>query len=185
MSIQPDLIVLPGLGGAGEAHWQSLWERADPDARRFRPASWDRPDLADWIGALDRAVAAAPRPPVLVAHSLSCLLVAHWQAVSARPVTGAFLVAPPDPRSAIWPAEAASFAAAPQTRLRFPSLIVASADDPYGSVAYARMRAGQWGSGLIEMGALGHINAQSGIGEWPAGRALLRAFVAGTGPLAG
>lgn len=174
-----DIIILPGIGGSGETHWQTHWERADPGATRFRPGDWNEPDLQDWIAALDRAVAATASPPVLVAHSLACLLVAHWQRVSNLPAAGAFLVAVPDPWSTAFPAKAAAFAHVPQGAFRFPSMIVASSDDPYGSIEYARSRAAQWGSRLIEAGALGHINGRSGLGDWAFGMALLSAFAAG------
>ncbi|BCG95420.1 hypothetical protein MesoLj131a_42840 [Mesorhizobium sp. 131-2-1] len=69
-----------------------------------------------------------------------------------------------------------SFAGAPAGRLRFPSLIVASTDDPYGSLEHARTKAAQWGSGLQVAGALGHINGESGLGDWPEGMELLSGF---------
>jgi predicted alpha/beta hydrolase family esterase len=170
------IIHLPGIGNSGEFHWQSRWESADPAIRRFAPANWDEPDLPDWIAALDEAVRAAETPPLLVAHSLACLLVAHWQEVSDLPVKGAMLVAVPDPASAAFPPQAAGFAAVPDPRFRFPSLIVASTDDPYGSLTHAERRAGQWGSKLKVIGAAGHINGQSGLGDWPQGLALLKDF---------
>lgn len=169
-------IHLPGIGNSGDTHWQSLWEAADPAIRRFAPASWDEPDLADWIEALERAVRAATTPPVLVAHSLACLLVAHWQKASALPVRGAFLVAVPDPQSPAFPSQASSFAHPPEDGLRFPSQIVASSNDPYGTLSYAEARAEQWGSELTVIGAASHINGQSGLGDWPEGRQLLMAF---------
>ncbi|MCA1440297.1 serine hydrolase family protein [Ensifer sp. IC4062] len=172
------IIILPGIGGSGEAHWQTLWEKQDPRMQRFRPTIWEEPDLTDWISALDRSVAATPTPPILVAHSLACLLVAHWQHVSALPCAGAFLVAVPDPQAAAFPNEAKSFANPPTEALRFPSLIVASADDPYGPPDYARVRARQWRSRLVEIGARGHINGESGLGDWLAGLHLLTAFAA-------
>lgn len=70
-----DIIILPGIGGSGEAHWQTRWEKSNPEMRRFQPADWEKPDLADWISALERAVGASATPPLLVAHSLACLLV--------------------------------------------------------------------------------------------------------------
>ncbi len=173
-----EFIHLPGIGNSGNTHWQTRWEEADTSIRRFSPASWDAPDLPDWIAALERVVRSAATPPVLVAHSLACLLVAHWQKVSDAPARGAFLVAVPDPSSAAFPAKAAGFAAAPQERFRFPSLIVASTDDPYGSLPYAEMRAAQWGGDLEIIGAFGHINGQSGLEDWPEGRGLLRVFAA-------
>jgi predicted alpha/beta hydrolase family esterase len=149
--------------------------------RRFAPSDWDLPDLADWCAALTREVAGSQRPPVLVAHSLGCLLVAHWQARSPLPVAGAMLVSVPDPEGAAFPDEARGFADPPGSAFRFPSLIVASADDRFGSVAYSRQRAQQWSSGLVEVGPCGHINDASGVGDWPRGRELLTAFLAGLG----
>jgi uncharacterized protein len=175
-------IILPGIGGSGESHWQTLWERRDPRAVVFQPSSWDQPKLDDWIAALDRAVATAAEPAVLVAHSLACLLVAHWVARGAARVAGAFLVAVPDPDGPVFPAErAASFRAVPAQTLPFPTLIVASANDPYGSLGYVERCAARWGAGLIVAGALGHINEASGLGEWPFGVALLTSFRTGLG----
>ena len=94
-----DIVILPGIGGSGELHWQTRWEKTNPLYRRFQPTDWNRPELKDWISALDRAVGAAPKPPLLVAHSLACLLVAHWQQVSTAAVAGAFFVAVPNPQS--------------------------------------------------------------------------------------
>lgn len=174
-----DIITLPGLGGSGDAHWQTLWERADARFTRFQPASFDQPDLDDWEQSLERAVRRCAGPPVLVAHSLACLLVAHWAARFPSAIAGAFLVAVPDPDGANFPAEAAAFRPVPERALRFPSLIIASTDDPYGELDITRQFARTWQSGLIVPGALGHINASSGLGDWPQGRALLDAFRAG------
>ena len=178
-----DLIVLPGIGDSGREHWQSRWQERNPSMRRLQCADWDRPNLENWISALDRELAASKAPPLLVAHSLGCLLVAHWASTkSTAHVAGAFLVAVPDPNSAAFPAEARSFANPPATRLPFPSLVVASTDDPYGSLGDTEIRAKHWGSGIVVAGALGHINDKSGIGDWPQGLALLRAFAAGALP---
>ncbi len=171
-----DFIILPGSGGSGAAHWQTVWQRADPAMRRFSPASWDLPDFDDWIAALETAVSQAKTPPVLVAHSLSCLLVAHWQTVSSLEIAGAFLVAVPDPASPAFPAYGLAFAETPRERLRFPSLIVVSTDDPYDPHGYARAKAGQWGSALHIAGPLGHINSDSDLGDWPAGMEVLMSF---------
>lgn len=171
-----EFISLPGIGGSGDSHWQTYWEQADPAMRRFEPSDWEAPDFRNWMAALELAVATARAPPLLIAHSLSCLLVAHWQKVSRLPVKGAFLAAVPDPSSPVFPANAGDFAAAPRERFRFPSLIVASSNDPYGSLDYAKARAVQWGCQLHVAGPLGHINGAANLGEWPDGKALLEAF---------
>jgi uncharacterized protein len=174
-----EMIMLPGIGGSGEDHWQSHWQARDAGIRRFAPSSWDRPDLEDWIAALDREIARSSAPPFLIAHSLACLLVAHWSARGDRRVAGALLVAPPDPTSAAFPEEAAGFAHPPALRLRFPALVVASSNDPYGSLGHARAVANLWGASLVEAGALGHINGAGGLGDWPRGWAIFTAFAEG------
>jgi predicted alpha/beta hydrolase family esterase len=161
------LITLPGIGNSGPDHWQSRWEAKYPGIVRFQPESWDVPELDNWLDSLDSVVRGAGPRAVLVAHSLSCLLVAHWSERSKVPIAGAFLVAVPDPSSPAFPPEAASFAPTPAARLRFPSVILASTTDPYASIAYARQCAYQWGSSLVEVGPLGHVNAASAIGDWP------------------
>jgi uncharacterized protein len=171
------IIILPGIGGSGAEHWQSRWETEGSAFSRFAPANWDEPRLDDWMSALDAAVTQVKAPPVLVAHSLACLLVAHWQMKSALPVAGAMLVAVPDPDGVAFPLEAASFANPPTGRFRFPSVLIASGSDPYAVPEYSRMRARQWGSQLLEVGDLGHINTASGVGDWVDGRATLRDFM--------
>jgi predicted alpha/beta hydrolase family esterase len=174
-------ILLPGIGGSGAAHWQTMWERADPSLIRFDPADWDLPDLDDWLAALDRAIDATDEPPILIAHSLACLLVAHWAArPGARTIRGAFLVAAPDPDGPAFPAShAASFRDVPDAPLPFPTLVVASVDDPYASVEHVRNQASVWNAGLVVAGALGHMNEASNLGDWPLGMMLLEAFSAG------
>ena len=178
------IIILPGIGNSSPSHWQSLWQQDRPGSIRLAPSSWDEPQLSDWLAAIEHAIETAGEPPVLVAHSLSCLLVAHWARVSSSKVLGAFLVAVPDPRSSVFPKAAATFTDVPQQRLPFPALAIASADDPFGSEDYARTCARNWGAGLVVAGALGHIGETSGVGAWKQGRDLLTAFLAGTGTAA-
>lgn len=174
-----EIIMVPGINGSGPGHWQSLWAADDAHMRSFRPRDWDQPELEEWGWALDDAVATSNAPPVLVAHSLGCLLVAHWQARLAHPIAGAFLVAVPDPAGPKFPTEAASFQGPPMDAFQCPALIVASSNDPYGTSYYAQRRADDWRAGYINIGAKGHLNAGSGLGAWPEGRALLTAFIAG------
>lgn len=172
-------IIIPGIGGSGPDHWQSLWEERDERLMRFRPESWEHPDLRDWIASLDAAVVAVSGTPYLIAHSLGCLLVAHWVARFSRPIAGAFLVSVPDPDSPAFPREARAFAAVPQILFPFPALVVASSDDPFATLDYSHERARQWDAGCVVAGANGHINAASGLGHWEQGAALFEAFRAG------
>ena len=178
---QPNVLLVPGLGNSGPLHWQSQWAE-QYRYRRVELPDWDAPQCAAWLPALDAAVAAAPPGVVLVAHSLGCLAVAHWARRSPRPVGGALLVAPADVEQPDFPPEAQGFAPVPLRPLPFPSIVVASSNDEYVSLARAAEFARSWGSRLVEAGAMGHLNSASNLGRWPAGHALLRELLAQAAP---
>jgi predicted alpha/beta hydrolase family esterase len=173
------LLIVPGLGGSGPAHWQSRWEDEDTRCRRVQQRSWDEPVLSEWCETLERAVLTAPEPVVLVAHSLGAVLVAHWaETGSVARIRGALLVAPPDVESpARVPEVVRAFAQVPRSRLPFPSIVVASCDDPYAGIDSARELALAWGARFVDVGERGHINADSNLGAWSVGRALLSELV--------
>jgi uncharacterized protein len=174
------VLIIPGLGGSGPEHWQSLWQARLPDARRVEQADWDKPGRAGWIAQLDAAVAQSKEPPILVAHSLSCALVACWAAAHKRPVHGALLVAPAAVESDTHtPPEAHVFRPLPMTPLPFPTIVAASRDDPYVAFRRAIDMAKAGGAELIDIGEAGHINTSAGYGEWPEGERLLRRLQAG------
>jgi predicted alpha/beta hydrolase family esterase len=58
-------------------------------------------------------------------------------------------------------------------QLPFPSILVASTDDPYLTIDRARALSSAWGSRLHVAGSLGHIGSASKLGHWPDGRRLL------------
>jgi uncharacterized protein len=166
------VLILPGIGGSGPLHWQSRWQALEPTYRRVEMPDWDRPELSVWVRMLDAAVSAAATAPVIVAHSLGCLAVAHWAAGGGR-ARAALLVAAPDPAGPSFPEVARSFSPVPLVSLGFPSRVVASRNDPYGRFEFAERCAAAWGSALTDVGAAGHINADSALGDWPVGRQLL------------
>ena len=178
----PRLLILPGLGGSGPEHWQTRWEARDPACARVCQRDWNRPDLAEWLAAVDAAVAGAGADArvVLVAHSLACALVAHGARRPAwRRVVAALLVAPADVESAArTPPETRTFAPLPAAPLPFAATVVASHDDPFVELSRARAFAARWGARFVDAGTRGHINAASGLGDWPEGRALLDELVA-------
>jgi uncharacterized protein len=177
--------VLPGYANSGPGHWQTRWEEIDPSFVRVRMPDWERPVCDAWCDALDAAVAAhdaAGGPLLLAAHSLGCLTAAHWatrrstREQSAK-VAGALFVAVPDPQGAGFPAAATGYADVPMAPLPFPTIVVASSDDPYGSLAFGQRCAEAWGSRFVDIGPRGHINAESGLGEWEQGRRWLASLV--------
>ena len=174
------IFILPGYGDSGPEHWQSHWERADPACRRVVQDDWLDPRLDAWLATLERYIALSVAPPVLVAHSLACALVAHWAARPGSTARAALLVAPADVDSPLrTPEEVRSFSPIPLVQLPFPSIVVASTDDPFASLERATALATAWGSRVVALERAGHINADAGFGPWPEGRRLLAQLVAG------
>lgn len=173
----PIILTVPGLGGSGPSHWQTLWEQSRPDTHRVELGMWDTPHRNAWVTKLDQAIRQAQAPVVLAAHSLGCLAVAWWAELAGQPfgwpVAGALLVAPADVDRTGAPAELSAFRPAPSKPLPFPSILVASSDDPWIAQARARTLATAWGSLFVDAGPQGHINAASGIGWWEEGQILL------------
>ena len=170
--------MIPGWGNSGPRHWQTLWELANPAFRRVEQRDWEWPDRDEWLSTIDAAIRGASEPPILVAHSLGCIAIAHWcQAHAsrrAREVAGAMLVAPADVEGVFAPEPVRGFAPVPLVHLGFPSIVVASRTDDYVSFERARVFADAWGSTLSDAGDAGHINTDAGYGEWPAGELMLR-----------
>jgi predicted alpha/beta hydrolase family esterase len=166
-----DILIVPGLHGSGPDHWQSRWAAKLPTARVVAQSDFSRPDLEAWRARLIEEISRAERPVVLVAHSLGVLAVAHAAAgLRDRGVKGAFLVAPPAPETiAALQSVDPAFAAPLLEPLPFPSLVIASRDDPYAPYAESERLAGTLGAELADAGNSGHINADSGHGPWPEG----------------
>lgn len=171
------VLILPGWQNSGPAHWQSRWE-ALHGFERLQQADWDWPRRGDWMAQLEAALRDDERPTALVAHSLGCHLVASWAAHSKHTarVTGALLVAPPDIERADMPPQVTTWRPIARQRLPFPATVVLSRNDPYADHARGLAMAADWGATAFDLGPAGHINAESGLGDWPQGVALLRAL---------
>ncbi|EXJ14575.1 RBBP9/YdeN family alpha/beta hydrolase [Imhoffiella purpurea] len=176
-------LIIPGYQGSGPGHWQTWLERQLPNARRVSGIDWNNPHLTDWADSVRSAIRSASGRIWLVAHSFGCLAaVVAGNDLAAR-IAGAMLVAPGDPER-FSPqglressGQGAGIARAlPQELLGFPSLIVASGDDPWMRPARVAYWADRWGSTIVHAGRVGHLNEASGFGPWPEGLALLKSF---------
>lgn len=175
---EADILIVPGLGGSGPGHWQSRWQQKLSTARRVEQEDWFEPEPESWCERIAEAVRESTRPVLLVAHSLGVVLCA--QAAPAFPadrVRGAFLVAMPDVERPDMPARLHAFSPVPRDPLPFPSLLVASRNDPYGSYERAEDFSYAWGSALVDAGESGHLNPESGFGPWPEGLMRLAGFL--------
>ena len=173
------VLILPGWLNSDAVHWQSRWE-ALHGYRRVEQDDWTWPRRGDWMARLDEVLLESATPAVLVAHSLGCQLVAAWAAHSAHAarVQAGLLVAPPDTEREDMPPNLFNWRPVVRTRLPFLSVVVRSDDDPYCAPARADQMAADWGSECIRIGHCGHINGESGVGDWPAGQALLQRLLA-------
>ena len=179
----PAVVFVPGLRDEVPGHWQSLLQARLPGSACVPRLGKDNLSLAAWVKAIDRTVAAMPRPVVLVAHSAGVMMVAHWALGLWSDVCGALLVAPPDLEAGLpagYPAKEAlaqnGWMPIPRVSLPFRSVLVGSSNDPLCSLARAKSFAGAWGSEWIDAGAVGHLNPASGHGEWPQAMELLARF---------
>jgi len=167
---EADILIVPGYTGSSEQHWQTRWESKLSTARRVHQREWSKPVREDWTRAVADAVNEATKPVVIVAHSLGVATVVQAVPLFEKPVAGAFFVAPPNlADETIKPRHLMTFGPYPRDPLPFPSVVVASRNDPFSSFEAAEDAAGAWGSLFVDAGDVGHLNAESGHGPWPEG----------------
>jgi predicted alpha/beta hydrolase family esterase len=168
------VLILPGWQNSGPGHWQSRWE-ALYGFVRVEQADWDWPRRGDWMARLDEVLLDGSQPALLVAHSLGCHLVAAWASHTQHThrVQAALLVAPPDIERDDMPPQVSTWRPIARQRLPFPATLLYSDDDPYCAPTRAVAMAADWGAAPVSLGATGHVNGDSALGDWPAGLAHL------------
>jgi uncharacterized protein len=182
-SSDTDILLLPGYEGAGPQHWQTRMASKLSTARIIEQPDWLYPSLTDAVGAVVAAVRDAQRPIVFVAHSAGCALLSHSMASLMEfnlqdRMRGGFLVAAPSERSLLTlPDIDPALALVPRDPLPFPTLLVASSNDPFATMEESADIALAWGSLLVEAGDAGHINTASGHGPWPEGMMRFAGFL--------
>jgi predicted alpha/beta hydrolase family esterase len=173
-----DILIVPGYTNSGPDHWQSRWQSRLSTARRVEQAEWSKPVREDWTAKVADAVNEAERPVVVIAHSLGVPSVVQAIPRFRNRVAGAFFVAPPDVANPdIRPRHLMTFGPYPRDPLPFPSITIASRNDPYCTFEVAEDIASAWGSLFIDAGEAGHLNAESGHGPWPEGSMTFAQFM--------
>ena len=167
------VVIVPGWRDSGPGHWQSLWADGLAGAVRVEQDDWVSPRRASWVKAIGDLILAQDTPVVVAAHSLGCIATAHLPPEVAERIAGALLVAPADPERR---AALNDFAPVPYAELPYRSVVVASSNDPFCPVRLAGAYARAWGSEFVRMQNAGHINVDSGHGDWPLGLALLQSL---------
>jgi len=177
----PTYLIVPGLRDHMPDHWQTILENRLPNARAVPRRSRDKLSCAAWVADLDRSLSDVDGPVVLVAHSGGVMMVVHWAQHHKRPIRGALLAAPADLESPLpegYPGPKAlqdgGWLPIPRLPLPFPSIVAASRNDPLGELTRIAGFASAWGSRLVDVGNVGHLNPASGFGEWPQAETLVR-----------
>jgi predicted alpha/beta hydrolase family esterase len=173
------LLVIPGLHNSGPAHWQSWLQAQFRGSVRVRQRDWSEPDLAAWSGRIGATLESRPGVRwIAVAHSFGCLALAHQ--LAQRPGQGfhggagiraALFVAPADPQ------RFGIEDTVPCERLGVPSRLLASDTDPWMPAESARRWAAAWGSRFINLGDVGHINADAGFGPLPQAKTIVTEMI--------
>ncbi|MEK8031041.1 alpha/beta hydrolase [Ideonella sp. DXS29W] len=176
----PRVLLLPGWLDSGPGHWQTLWADRFGD-QRVEQADWQWPRRGDWMARLEEVILEDDRRVLLAAHSLGCHLVAAWAAHSRHTgrVSAALLVAPPDLEQADTPVQLHHWRPTIRRPLPFPALVAYSDNDPFSGASSSREITAAWGAASHACGPRGHLNAESGLGDWPAGRAMLIGLATG------
>ncbi|MEW2486136.1 alpha/beta hydrolase [Streptomyces sp. NPDC048411] len=181
LTAPPTVVIVPGLRDHMSDHWQTILANKLADARTVPPLESDRMNCDAQVAALDEVLSAISGPVVLIAHSAGVMTTAHWAQRHQRPVKGALLAAPPDfgtPLPEGYPTPEAlrenGWLPAPRTTLPFPSIVAASTNDPLADFNRAADLARAWGSRLVDLGPVGHLNPASGYGEWPRAEEFIR-----------
>lgn len=167
----------PGLYNSGPQHWQTHWEKKY-GFTRIGQAEWETPVCETWLARIEEQLSGGPMEDIiLVGHSLACATIVRWAEKYGQCIKGALLVAPSDVDAPSYPVGTTGFKPMPNFKLSFPSIVITSDDDEYVSLERAHQFAGNWGSRLVVMKGLGHINSSSNLGEWPAGYAYLKQLI--------
>jgi predicted alpha/beta hydrolase family esterase len=179
------ILIVPGMRDHVSEHWQT-WLASRLERVRTVPAMGrENLDCKYRIDAIEREAAAIDGPVILVAHSAGAIMAAHWVRRTARCVQGALLATPPDferEMPAGYPTMAAlrqgGWLPVPRNRLPFPSIVAASRNDPLGRFDRVVALARDWGSRVVDLGEVGHLNPASGYGAWPRAEELVRELAA-------
>lgn len=182
----PTVVIVPGLRDHVAEHWQTLLADKLDKVRTVPPLEHDKLSLAARVAALDAVLSDVSGPVVLVAHSAGVMITVHWAQRPTRPIEGALLATPADleqPLPEGYPTtedlDGNGWSPIPRRRLPFPSIVAASTNDPLASHRRVAGMAEMWGSRLVDLGEVGHLNPASGYGYWPQAEELLQDLIRG------
>ncbi len=165
------LLLLHGWGGSDWPHWQA-WLAAEV-AKEYGTVSFPLirhphyPHLNRWrkevLGHLEDF-----RPDTVVTHSLAGTLWFHLAYEQRlREIERLILVAPPSLHTELETISSFYPCPLPERLYAKEATMVVSDNDPYITLDEARELAAHFACELKILPSAGHINAESGYGEWP------------------
>ena len=170
---EPTVLIVPGLRDHVEQHWQTILAAELLHVAAVAPMGRDALSCQDRVTAIEQAANRVQGPLVIVAHSGATIMVAHWAAMTRRKVLGALLATPPDlerPMPEGYPSieqlAKHGWLPVPRQTLPFFSIVAASRNDPLAAFDRVTELASNWGSTLVDLGEVGHLNPASGYGRW-------------------
>lgn len=165
------VLILHGWGGSDFPHWQS-W-LASEIAKDYGCVSFlkfsnsDFPNKNEWIEELDKELKEF-KPDIVICHSLANILWFHLcNELKISEVKRLFLVAPPSLECKIEELKSFFPCRAPANLYAKEALLVASTNDQYMSLDDASLLAKSLEVEMLILQNAGHINSDSGYGEWP------------------
>jgi predicted alpha/beta hydrolase family esterase len=174
------VLIVPGLRDHVPQHWQTLLASRLPRVRTVAPMGRSNLDCRERVAAIEEAAAGIDGPIIVVAHSGGVIATLHWAQSTKRQLRGALLATPADfdqPMPEGYPSvealSAGGWLPVPRDVLSFRSVVAASRNDPLARYERVAAFARSWGSKLVDLGDVGHLNPASGYGEWPAAVALI------------
>jgi predicted alpha/beta hydrolase family esterase len=166
------LLILHGWGGSDWPHWQA-W-LASEVAKDYGTVSFPLiqhphyPRLNRWRKEALRHLEDF-RPDTVVCHSLANTLwfhLAHREEIP-HPIERLFLVAMPSLNARLETISTFYPCPLPERLYAKEVQLIVSDNDPYITVEEAERIAGHYAIPLTVLPGAGHINAESGYGEWP------------------
>lgn len=164
------VLILHGWHGSDLPHWQAWLAQALvlEDCIVAFPKLSDNasPNKDIWLNQA-REIIEDFRPDIVIAHSLANILWFHLAGSISYTVKKLLLCAPPRDLSDYDEVKSFFPSPIPTSLSAAYSLLLVSDNDPYISIDEANLLASKLNIPLEIIHNAGHINADSGFGEWP------------------
>lgn len=168
-------IIVPGVGGSNEQHWQTWLEQRLPNTVRVMQ-QWNQPVLEQWIKQWVHTIKQSKGKRLqIIAHSFGCLT--SIAALAQHPdlqdkIEKLILVAPANParfspQGFAHKDHDSFFEYFQSLQIQVPCIMLISENDPWLSFDDAKYFAKQWKVPYVNLGKVGHINVDSGFGAFP------------------